>query len=108
MALFFKYQHLLRHFLASLSYAVVLTFMVASVAHAHDASAALLPSSTSVSHGVTIYALNPSRVYRVEAISITGNQHFSTSELASAMTTKTRPFYEFWKKRPQFDPDTFT
>jgi len=110
MVLFFKYQHLLRQLLVSLSYAVVLTFIVASVAHAHadDASAALLPSTISVSHPVTIEALNPSRVYRVETISITGNQHFSASELASAMTTKPRPFYELWKKRPQFDPDTFT
>jgi outer membrane protein assembly factor BamA len=39
---------------------------------------------------------------------ITGNQHFTASELAAAMTTTTRPFYALWEKRPQFDPESFT
>jgi outer membrane protein assembly complex protein YaeT len=95
-----KHWCLLRHLLASLSYAVILTFAAGSLVHADDAASA--------SNAVTIDALNPSRVYRVETIRITGNQHFSDSELAAAMATKTRPFYEFWKKRPQFDPETFT
>jgi translocation and assembly module TamA len=108
MALFFKHRRLPRHLLASLSYAVVLIFAVASVAHADDAAAALLPSTACPSHAVTIDALNPSRIYRVETIRIIGNQHFSTSELAAVMATKTRPFYALWQKRPQFDPATFT
>lgn len=102
MALLFKQRRLLRHLVASLSYAVVLTFAAASVAHADGASTA------SPSHTVMIDALNPSRVYRVEAIRITGNQHFSASELTAVMATKTRPFYELWKKRPEFNPETFT
>jgi translocation and assembly module TamA len=108
MALFFKHQRLLRHLIASLSYAVVLIFTVASVAHADDSAAASWPSASNPSDTVTIDALNPSRVYRVETIRITGNQHFSDIELAAVMAIKTRPFYELWKKRPQFDPETFT
>ncbi|MBV8451541.1 MAG: BamA/TamA family outer membrane protein, partial [Deltaproteobacteria bacterium] len=107
MALFVKYRRMLRHLLASLSYVVVLTFAIASVAHADGMYAAILPSTAGPSHAVTIDDLDPSRVYRIKAIRITGNQRFSASELATAMAIKTRPFYELWKKRPQFDPATF-
>jgi outer membrane protein assembly complex protein YaeT len=57
---------------------------------------------------VTLDALDPSRTYRVEAIQFNGNENFSDSDLEAPMTTKTRPFYAIWQKRPVFDPETFT
>src|SRR5579872_4011104 len=100
MGLLVKPRSLLRQLSASVSYAVILSLAAASAVHADNA--------VSAAHAITIDALNPSRIYRVETVRITGNQHFSASELSAAMATKTRPFYELWKKRPQFDPETFT
>jgi outer membrane protein assembly complex protein YaeT len=100
MGLLLKHLSLLRRLPASVSYAVVLTLAAASIVHADNAASA--------SHAVTIDALNPSRVYRVDMVLITGNQRFSASELTATMATKARPFYEVWKKRPQFEPETFT
>ncbi|HTT76225.1 MAG TPA: BamA/TamA family outer membrane protein [Candidatus Binataceae bacterium] len=57
---------------------------------------------------LTLGALEPSRTYRVAAIEFRGNKIFSDGSLEAVMTTKTRPFYEIWKKRPVFDAETFT
>lgn len=51
--------------------------------------------------------LDPARTYRVEKIIFRGNHRLSDSELAAVMQTKTRPFYQIWKKRPVYDPATF-
>ncbi|HKV53490.1 MAG TPA: BamA/TamA family outer membrane protein [Candidatus Binataceae bacterium] len=55
---------------------------------------------------VGINALDPSRVYRIDSIKFSGNQNFSDSELQSALSLKTRPFYAIWQKRPAFDSMT--
>src|ERR1700684_3237934 len=73
-----------------------------------DASDASTAARNPNAKAMTINALDPSETYRVEAIKFTGNQHFSESDLASAMTTKPRPFYALWEKRPEFNPETFT
>jgi outer membrane protein assembly factor BamA len=77
--------------------AFILTVIAASMAFA---AVPLTPA-------VTIAALDPSRVYRVEAIGFSGNSHFSDSDLEAAMRTKARPFYALWQKRPRFEPETF-
>jgi outer membrane protein assembly complex protein YaeT len=57
--------------------------------------------------GATIAELNPSVHYRTAAIVISGNQHLSNADLLAVMQTKTRPAYQFWKHRPDFDSATF-
>lgn len=51
--------------------------------------------------------LEPGKTYRVERIVFSGNHTLSDSELLSHMTTKERPFYLVWQKRPAFDSDVF-
>jgi outer membrane protein insertion porin family len=52
--------------------------------------------------------LNPARNYRLKKLVLSGNHAFSASTLETVMQTKERPFYQFWKKRPLFDPAVFT
>ncbi len=93
MRLFLKHRCLLRRLFASLGYAVVLIFAVALIAYTDEAVTA--------SHAVTIDALNPSRVYFVKAIRITGNEHFSASELAA----QAQEFYQtYMLNASRFDP----
>src|SRR5712692_8095649 len=68
----------------------------------------LVMNAASYAAAVTVDALDPSRVSRVDAIQFSGNQDFSDSDLEAAMAIKTRPFYAIWQKRPEFDPETFT
>jgi outer membrane protein assembly complex protein YaeT len=51
--------------------------------------------------------LKPGKTYRVDRIVFNGNHALSSSELLSRLTTKERPFYIIWQKRPVFDPDVF-
>jgi outer membrane protein insertion porin family len=55
----------------------------------------------------TIAQLDPSVHHQAAALSITGNHHFSENDLLAVMQTKTRPEYQFWKRRPAFNPTTF-
>jgi outer membrane protein assembly complex protein YaeT len=52
-------------------------------------------------------ALDPSREWRVDKIEISGNEHFSDSQVMAEMITQARPWYRFWEERPLFDPVTF-
>jgi outer membrane protein insertion porin family len=52
--------------------------------------------------------LKAGKTFHVNKIVFKGNHALSGSELLSHMTTKERPFYLFWQKRPQFDPDVFS
>jgi|HubBroStandDraft_4_1064222.scaffolds.fasta_scaffold1276940_1 outer membrane protein assembly factor BamA len=52
--------------------------------------------------------LKPDKTFRIDKIVFNGNRALPDSELLSHMTTKARPFYLFWQKRPEFDPDVFT
>jgi outer membrane protein assembly complex protein YaeT len=56
---------------------------------------------------LTLDQLKPGRTYRVDRIAFTGNHALRDSELLSQLTTKERPFYILWQKRPVFDPDVF-
>ena len=56
---------------------------------------------------VQVEALDPSREWRVDKIEISGNDHFSDSQLMAEMITQSRPWYRFWEERPLFDPVTF-
>jgi outer membrane protein insertion porin family len=55
-----------------------------------------------------IEALVPGQTYRVDRITFSGNHAFSASKLLAQMTTKERPFYLLWQKRPVFDSDVFS
>src|SRR5918993_1148030 len=54
-----------------------------------------------------VESLDPSREWRVEKIEISGNERFSDNQLLTEMGTQARPWYQFWKERPLFDPFTF-
>ncbi|MBV8775452.1 MAG: BamA/TamA family outer membrane protein [Deltaproteobacteria bacterium] len=70
--------------------------------------AAILCSCAALAaEGATVAQLDPERHYKSAAITISGNQKFSESDLRAVMQTKTRPFYEIWMPRPAFDPNTF-
>ena len=51
--------------------------------------------------------LDPEREWRVESITLSGNEQFDTETLLAELQTTTRPWYMPWKKRPRFDPVTF-
>jgi outer membrane protein insertion porin family len=55
-----------------------------------------------------INALEPGRTYRVDRILFSGNHAFPGKELLAVMTTRQRPFYLLWQKRPTFDSDVFS
>lgn len=61
----------------------------------------------SESFALTLAGLNPARTYRVKGIVISGNKAFSDDQLLGLIETARRPWYQFWKKRPPFEPDTF-
>jgi outer membrane protein assembly complex protein YaeT len=63
---------------------------------------------TSTAGAMTIDELDPSRHWKVGAISFSGNRTFADSDLQAVMRTKPRPFYTPWKARPEFEPTTFT
>lgn len=45
--------------------------------------------------------------YRVDTICISGNKAVPSGEILNELKTKTRPFYQVWKKRPVFNPGVF-
>ncbi len=57
---------------------------------------------------LTVDDLDPLVTWHVRTLIITGNEHFSTSQLRAEMVTKTRPWYTLWRSLPEFDPVTFT
>ena len=57
---------------------------------------------------VKVDQLAPGHTYRVDKIVFTGNHAIPDSDLLSHLTTKERPFYLIWQKRPVFDYDVFT
>lgn len=56
---------------------------------------------------LTLEELDSRVTWHVRTLSISGNQHFSTSELRAEVLTKTRPWYTLWRPLPEFDPGTF-
>lgn len=56
---------------------------------------------------LTVDQIEPKQTYHISGISISGNHALSTSEIEAQLSTKTRPAYLPWKKRPIFDPDVF-
>jgi outer membrane protein assembly complex protein YaeT len=56
---------------------------------------------------IQIEALDATREWRVDKIEISGNEHFSDSQLIAEMVTQARPWYRFWEERPIFDTVTF-
>jgi outer membrane protein insertion porin family len=71
------------------------------------AALVLCLSAVTPAGALTLAGLDPHVHYRTEAITISGNDHFSDTDLLAVMQTKTRPSYQFWKKRPDFNPATF-
>ena len=51
--------------------------------------------------------LDPERAWRVESITLSGNEQFDTETLLAELQTTIRPWYMPWKKKPLFDPVTF-
>jgi len=56
---------------------------------------------------VQVKDLDLNRPWRLRAIEFAGHEKLSARELADAMLTQTRPWYQFWGERPLFDPVTF-
>ncbi len=67
----------------------------------------MLVAACSGAFALEVDALNPSREYKVDRIVLVGNQRLSDGDLLQVMSTKSRPFYQFWEKRPPFESDTF-
>ncbi len=57
---------------------------------------------------VKLDQLAPGHTYRVDKIVFTGNHAIPDGDLLSYITTKERPFYLIWQKRPVFDYEVFT
>src|SRR5215475_14627292 len=66
-----------------------------------------LVSSYAYAHALQVEDLDPDKEWEVQALTITGNEHFSTSELRGEMVTTTRTWYTPWRSRPHFDPVAF-
>ena len=56
---------------------------------------------------LTIDDLDPSAHYKLEKAEFSGQHAFSRDTLLSLLDTKERPWYQVWKARPDFDPQTF-
>src|SRR4051812_43072463 len=56
---------------------------------------------------LTVDDLDPQVTWHIRSLSISGNEHFSTSQLRTEMVTKTRPWYTLWRSLPEFDLVTF-
>jgi outer membrane protein assembly complex protein YaeT len=82
--------------------------MVRLSARAIPAALALLIIAGPGGRAATLADLRPERSYVVDAINFSGNSRISTSDLQAVMQTTPRRFYELWKKRPPFDPSTFS
>lgn len=61
----------------------------------------------SVALALTTEDLDPGKQWKVGTISFSGNNVLSGDDLKSVLHTRERPFYQFWKKRPEFDPGVF-
>lgn len=51
--------------------------------------------------------LDPGKHWQVGTVSLSGNKILSDDELKGVLKTRERPIYQFWKKRPEFDPGVF-
>src|SRR5215470_1833683 len=60
------------------------------------------------SSALTVGDLAPEVEWHTAAITITGNQDISQSQIRDQLVTNTRPWYTPWRARPVFDPSTFT
>jgi outer membrane protein assembly complex protein YaeT len=64
----------------------------------------LLPAR---SPAVQLENLDATRVWRVQAVEISGNERVPDAVVKSALLTQPRPWYRIWEQRPQFDSVTF-
>lgn len=60
-----------------------------------------------VARATTTDDLDPGHKWRTGQIVITGNHAFADSELLAILATEQSTFYEVWKPKPLFEPDTF-
>src|SRR5215813_10316376 len=57
---------------------------------------------------MSVNDLNPEQEWRLQRLTVEGNEHFSTDQLRKEIVTKPRPWYFPWRPHPPFDPVTFT
>ncbi|MGH7826761.1 MAG: outer membrane protein assembly factor BamA [Candidatus Binatia bacterium] len=57
---------------------------------------------------VPLQNLDPNLEWRLKELKISGNQNFTSGELTEVMSTKERPWYAPWRRRPTFEPSTFS
>jgi len=57
--------------------------------------------------GKTADDLSPQEQWKVGSLVFKDNEGLSDAELSKTMQTKSRAFYLFWQKHPDFNPDTF-
>ena len=60
-----------------------------------------------VAHAVQLDALDLSRVWRLRALRIEGNDRVRAGAIRGAMVTKPRPWFALWREYPEFDPVAF-
>jgi outer membrane protein insertion porin family len=61
----------------------------------------------SIVRAIPLEALDATKEWRVGKIAFSGNQAISHTDLQNEILTKERPWYQFWARRPEFDPVTF-
>jgi outer membrane protein assembly complex protein YaeT len=57
---------------------------------------------------VPLQELDPGVEWRLKELTIPGNDHFTSGELAEILTTQERPWYAPWRSRPVFEPGAFS
>lgn len=55
----------------------------------------------------TVEALDPAVSWQTHALTMSGNQEITESQIRAQLVTHTRPWYALWRVRPAFDPATF-
>src|SRR6266436_1297647 len=68
----------------------------------------LLLLSSRWAGAITLDQLKPDQNLVLDRIEFSGNQALSDPELMARIQTRPRTFYQFWKKRPPFDPVEFS
>jgi outer membrane protein insertion porin family/translocation and assembly module TamA len=73
----------------------------------HTLSLILILSWRSSVSALTVEDLDPNQDWKIETLTIAGNERFSTDALRAEMVTTSRSWYTPWRAHPQFDPVAF-
>jgi outer membrane protein assembly complex protein YaeT len=62
----------------------------------------------SAARAIPVQDLDPAIEWRLKELRFTGNEHFSSGDLAEILSIKERPWYALWRSRPVFEPAAFS